>query len=213
MRTSSKRTSGAMYSGVPQLLSHCMLDTSTRLKPKSHSFRSGRKPPPCSSMLSNCTQQGMKMGQKSIDLVCTRGTQSAVAAVRTSKTLLLIVIGSGHESDKQQEAGAQREARRSSTLTSRLAMPSKWQYSTATSSCCNSHRVSASGMPRCCVGIPPRRSRQQSDSRTVNHTCLQCRCRRASRHSYSREFEHQRGLNSATIQISNSSGLLQHDGR
>ena len=53
--TSSKRTSGAMYSGVPQLLSHCLEATSTWLKPKSHSLSCGRRPRPCSSMLSSCT--------------------------------------------------------------------------------------------------------------------------------------------------------------
>ena len=50
----SSRTSGAMYSGVPQvlLLTDCM--TSFFENPKSHSLSCGRGHGPCSSMLSSC---------------------------------------------------------------------------------------------------------------------------------------------------------------
>ena len=51
---SSNRTSGAMYSGVPQVDLDTDCPTSSLLYPKSQIFRIGRGHSPCSMMLSSC---------------------------------------------------------------------------------------------------------------------------------------------------------------
>lgn len=53
-----RRTSGAMYSGVPQRVRHADARTSFLEKPQSHSLRAGCCPgSECSRMLSSCSRR------------------------------------------------------------------------------------------------------------------------------------------------------------
>ena len=82
--TAVSRTSGAMYSGVPQvlLLTDCM--TSFLENPKSQSFSCGRGHGPCSSMLSSCSRGAKTPQQATPTLVSRAGVRCHVSQAASS---------------------------------------------------------------------------------------------------------------------------------